>query len=479
MYILAIDQGTSSTRAILFDLNGQMIRESSIPLTQYFPKPKWVEHDPDEIWEHTLKVLKKVCANIKSSDLLACGISNQRETTVCWDKRNGQVLSRAIAWQDRRTQADCDQLKAYEALIFKKTGLQCDPYFSASKLRWILKNHSTVDNKHIAFGTIDCFLLWRLTGGLIHQTDITNASRTMLFNIHEQCWDLELLELFHIPLEILPKVRDSDSYFGDIKEDILGFKLPIHAVLGDQQAALIGLGCTQKNDIKITYGTCGNIMQNTGSTPCPSNIGLTNTIAYRVQHQTYYALEGNIYDSGSMLFWLKDKLKLFLSYDDIEPMVSSLSNNDGVYFIPSFSGLGAPHWLPAKGASFVGMSRATTSAHLVRAALESLVYQTNDILKLMRKHSSNQIKVDGGVASSHWLIHLLADLTKTDIIIPEILENTAKGVAMVASLSVHKKSDLKQLSLCWQQFKLIKAEPSTALKEAYAGWLKALENFKN
>jgi glycerol kinase len=478
MYIVVIDQGTSSTRAIIFNVLGQIVCSSAYPITQYYPQPGWVEHCPEEIWRLTLQALRDVCQQVDIQQIIACGITNQRETTVVWDKYSGNTLHRAIVWQDRRTQDFCDTFKELESTIFDKTGLKCDPYFSASKINWLLKHLST-NAQGVAIGTIDSFLLWRLTGGKVHRTDVTNASRTMLFNIHQQCWDQELLRAFDIPDCILPEVCDSDFHFGDFAFDIVGKEIPIYAILGDQQAALLGVGCIHPGNTKVTYGTGGFVMQNTGKIAHHSTSGLLTTVAYRVQRQTDFALEGNIYDAGSTLHWLRDDLKLFEKYTEASLMANSVDDNNGVYFIPAFSGLGAPHWINRTGASFVGMSRATNKSHLVRAVLESVVYQTMDILHALNQDTKLPIThliIDGGMAMNEWLTQFLANICQIEINIPDTFENTAKGVAMLAMVSAHNDYQLTTTATNWQNFHTISPIPIS--RQPYYDWLEHLEKFK-
>jgi len=478
MYIVVIDQGTSSTRAMIFNTLGQILCSSAYSITQYYPQPGWVEHCPEEIWKLTLQALREVCQQVDIQQIIACGITNQRETTVAWDKLTGNSLHHAIVWQDRRTQDFCDTIKDLESTIIEKTGLKCDPYFSASKINWLLQQLST-NHHQLAIGTIDSFLLWRLTGGKVHRTDITNASRTMLFNIHQQCWDNELLKAFNIPDAILPEVCDSDFHFGNFEIGIVGREIPIYAILGDQQAASLGVGCIQSGNTKVTYGTGGFVMQNTGNHAHQSQSGLLTTIAYRAKFQTNFALEGNIYDVGSTVHWLRNELKLFKKYSETSVMANSVEDNDGVYFIPAFSGIGAPHWINHTGASFVGMSRATSKAHLVRAVLESVVYQTMDILHALKQDTQLPITsliIDGGMAMNQWLTQFLANICQIEINIPNTFENTAKGVAMLAMVSANNDYSLTTIASDWQQFHSIK--PQATSRQPYYDWLEHIEKFK-
>ncbi|MDQ5883966.1 MAG: glycerol kinase [Pseudomonadota bacterium] len=470
-YILVIDEGTSHTRAILFNIQGEIERIADEALTQYYPHPGWVEHCPEEIWKKTLMVIRRVCEGVDIADIVSCGITNQRETTVLWDKQTGRCIGRAIVWQDRRTQAMCDGIKDLEGEVYQRTGLKVDPYFSASKLAWMIEHYQLRDFTHLAFGTIDSFLLWRLTEGLVHATDITNASRTLLMNIHTQSWDEELLNLFSIPKEILPDILDCDAYFGDLSSSILGRHIPIRGVIGDQQASLVGVGALVSGMAKVTYGTGGFLMSNTGQSAHLADQGLLTTIAYRLQGQTHYALEGNIYDAGSSLNWMKNQLNWITNFDDIEPLVRSVDCSDDVYFIPSFSGLGAPYWLTECGASFVGISRSTTKAHLVRAVLESIAFQTRDILNVMAFDGLQSLSVDGGMVHNQWFVNYLAHLIQIDIDIPHTFENTAKGVVWIAGTACGHVGDITE----WQQHhKLHCPTVDDRIQRSYLGWLDVL-----
>lgn len=480
MYTLVIDAGTSSTRAILFSLYGEIVQTISFPIKSFYPKSDWVEQCPKQLWENTLKALAIIGKSVAVNDILAIGITNQRETTLIWDTSTGQCISNAITWQDRRTQKICDELKDNSALIQQRTGLKLDPYFSASKIKWLLQNHP-INPKNLAFGTVDSYLLFKLTKHKVHKTDITNASRTMLFDIKNQQWDSELLELFAIPEEILPEVLACDHLFGHLDKSILGREIPIRAILGDQHAALVGIGCVQPGLAKVTYGTGGFIMQNTGPNLKVSHHGLLSTIGYKIQNQTHYALEGNIYDAGSSMQWLKDELQFFQNYYEADNMVQTLSSNEGVYFMPAFSGIGAPHWFSHSGASFVGLSRASNKTHMVRAVMEAIAYQTQDILEAMKKDSLMDIKhilIDGGLAHSQWLVQFIANLCQLDIEIPNTFENTAKGAAMVATLAAGEGECLEQIAQSWQHNRRIHADPTQNYSDDYLKWLNWIEQFK-
>ena len=483
-YLLAIDQGTSSTRAMLYSTSGQLINTSQYQITQFYPKPGWVEHDPEEIWQKTVLAIRDVASSITPAHIIACGITNQREPTLIWDKQTGQCLSQAIVWQDRRTQAICESWRLNTELIRSKTGLQLDPYFSASKLLWLL-NHipgarELVEKNRLAFGTVDSFLIWRLTGGAAHVTDITNASRTMLFNIHTHVWDEQLLQLFDIPATILPEVRACDAMFGSINDDVLGVAIPITGVAGDQHASLIGQGCFDEGMVKATFGTGGFLLLNTGSKPVHSKHHLLTTIAYQIQGKTAYGLEGSIYHAGTTVKWLRDELGLFTSSSDTETMARSLDSNDGVYLVPAFTGLGSPHWLSKPGAAIIGLSRTSHRAHFARAALESVCYQTRDILDCMHEDSCRPIgllRVDGGMAANAWLLQFLASLCGLVVQRPYNIETTALGAAMLAAIGSGVDISLDELQkrwVCEQQFK-----PMSRREEDYKGWQRALHMVKD
>ncbi len=486
-YLLAIDQGTSSTRAMLYSTAGQFICMSQFSLTQCYPHQGWVEHDPEEIWQKTLLAIREVVARVKLSEIIACGITNQRETTLVWDKETHRCLAPAIVWQDRRTEVFCTSLASHRVMINDKTGLLPDPYFSASKLHWLLHHvpdaNELVQQNRLAFGTIDSFLLWRLTGGKSHLTDVTNASRTLLFNIHNESWDDELLALFSVPKTVLPKVVASDAYFGAMTEDICGAAIPITGVVGDQQAALIGQGCLSDGMLKATFGTGGFLFLNTGSKPVMSKHQLLTTIAYRIQGQTHYGLEGSLYQAGTIIKWLRDELKLFESASDSEVLAESLTSNEGVYLVPSFTGLGAPHWLSTHGAAIVGLSRTSNPAHFARAALESVAYQTFDVLTCMREDSGmllSLLRVDGGMAANQWLLQFIASLCEVVVQRPKGLETTALGAAMLAGIGCGVINSLESLKDHWVYEKQFFPETGIAGRRAsdYLGWQHALQMVK-
>lgn len=485
-YILAIDQGTSSTRAMIYSLGGQLVASSQYPLTQHYPKPGWVEHDPEEIWQLTLTALRHVVTQVNPNEILCCGITNQRETTVLWDKTTGQCVAPAIVWQDRRTEEYCHSLAPYSEMIQEKTGLLPDAYFSASKINWLLQHNSTAkrlaEQKKLAFGTIDSFLIWRLTNGKSHLTDVTNASRTMLYNIKVEVWDSGLLELFSIPDSLLPEVLASDAHFGTVDKQWLGIECPITGVAGDQQAALIGQGCFHDGMIKATYGTGGFLLMNTGDVPVLSRNKLLTTIAYKIKGRIAYGLEGSIYHAGTTVKWLRDEMKLISSSAETETLAQSLSCNDGVYLVSSFTGLGAPHWLATSGAALFGLSRSTRPAHFARAALEGVGYQTRDVLSCMRDDSQIDIslmRVDGGMADNQWFLQFLADQCQLKVQRPQDIESTARGAALLAGIgcgAFDSLADIEQLMDVAQEYQPQKE--LSLIENEYAGWLKVLNQIK-
>ena len=459
-YILSIDQGTTSSRAMLFDENGRAAFTSQREFNQYFPKDGWVEHDPEEIWSTTLEVVRDALyqANSEQRKIAAIGITNQRETTVVWDRASGKTIYNAIVWQDRRTAEFCDGLRqrGHEAEVTAKTGLLLDPYFSGTKINWILDNVSgaraRAEKGELAFGTIDSFLIWRLTGGDSHVTDATNASRTLLFNIHQQCWDSELLELLSVPESLLPTVLDCAADFGTTHKDLFDTRIPIAGVAGDQQAALVGQACFEPGMIKSTYGTGCFMILNTGEQALASNNKLLTTVGYRLNGKTTYALEGSIFVAGAAVQWLRDGLGIIDSAEQTEALADSLDSNHGVYLVPAFTGLGAPHWDPdARGAIF-GITRDTGPAQLVRATLESVCYQTFDLLEAKRRDglSPTRLRVDGGMVANNWLCQFLADLLGIVVERPQQTETTALGAAYLAGLQTGIFTSLEDIAGRWQ-----------------------------
>lgn len=484
-YLLALDQGTSSTRAMLYSVEGELIASSQLPLTQYYPHSGWVEHDSEEIWQSALKVMREVLSKVPKHSVLACGITNQRETTVIWNKQTGESIAPAIVWQDRRTQEYCQTFSEYIPTIQAKTGLLVEPYFSATKLNWLLQNNLTARELalrgDLAFGTIDSFLIWRFTKGH-HVTDATNASRTMLYNINQECWDEELLTLFAIPKSVLPNVLDSDSEFGIIHKEHLGVEIPITGVAGDQQAALIGQGCMRDGMAKATFGTGGFLLLNTGDKPVFSQHKLLTTIAYKIKERTVYGLEGSMYHAGTTVKWLRDEMKLIENSAETQTLAQSLVSNNGVYLISSFTGLGAPHWLSTPGAFICGISRSTTRAHFARAALEGVCYQTRDILKCMRDDSGLDLSVlraDGGMAANHWFLQFLADQCGLSVQKPCDIETTAKGAAILAGIGLGIYNSFAELDKVWKLEKeFTPTRPRQEVEKDYQGWLLALDKIK-
>ena len=440
--LLSIDQGTTSSRAILFDPAGNPLHIAQEEFPQHYPRAGWVEHDPDAIWSSVLKVTRDVLASA-SAPPAAIGITNQRETTLVWDRATGEPIHNAIVWQDRRTAEHCDLLRerGFESSVMTKTGLLLDPYFSATKIAWILDHvdgaRVRAEKGELAFGTVDTFLLWRLTGGRTHATDASNASRTALFNIHSQDWDEDLLNIFDVPRELLPEVRDTVDAFGHTDEKILGASIPIHALVGDQQAALVGQACIEVGALKSTYGTGCFAMLNTGSTPVSSRHRLLTTVAYRINHQVSYALEGSLFMAGASVQWLRDGLGIIASAEETEALAASLQSNDGVYLVPAFTGLGAPHWNPNARGTLLGMTRDTGRAHIARAALESICYQTEELLRAMSQDFGERpriLRIDGGMARNNWMAQFLSDITQIPVERPALLETTALGAARLAGL---------------------------------------------
>ncbi|MBM9537467.1 glycerol kinase GlpK [Desulfobulbus alkaliphilus] len=485
-HILAIDQGTTSTRAMIFSLTGECPIVAQQELPQIYPADGWVEHDPEEIWRAVVTVCRQALAEAKAKGLRVAGIgiTNQRETTVVWNRSTSQPIYNAIVWQDRRTAVICDTLRdaGTEESITAATGLLIDPYFSASKLCWILDQipgaRAQAEAGELAFGTIDSFLLWRLTGGQVHATDVTNACRTMLFNIHSQQWDPQMLEIFRVPPAVLPEVRDCSDDFGTTSPDLFDPALPIRGIAGDQQAAAIGQGCIEAGMIKSTYGTGCFVLLNTGSTPCRSNHRLLTTIAYRVQGQTGYALEGSIFVAGAAIQWIRDGIRLIGSSAEVERLAQGLDSNRGVYMVPAFTGLGAPHWDPhARGAIF-GLTRDTGIAEIARAALESVGYQTYDLMDAIQRDYSTDswtLRVDGGMAANNWFLQFLADLLAIPVERPRVTETTALGAAWLAAIQLGLLPSLAVAGEYWQrEARFIPQCAEQKRQEMLAGWQQAV-----
>ena len=489
--ILAIDQGTTSTRAIAFDENGNIIHSAQEEFRQYYPEDGWVEHNPEQIWKTTQKVCRQVrqdTVTFNSGNLIAIGITNQRETTVVWDSKTGQPLYNAIVWQDRRTASVCRELKVrgLEEKVSEKTGLLLDPYFSATKLAWILDNvdgaRRKAENGQLKFGTTDCYLVWKLTKGAIHATDATNASRTMLYNIHTHQWDNELLKLFNIPADILPEVKDCCDNFGTASNQLIGQNLPILGIAGDQQAASIGQLCTEAGMTKSTYGTGCFMLMNTGEQAITSKHKLLTTIAYRLKGKTAYALEGSIFNAGTAIQWLRDELKVIKNANQSEAIARQLDSNHGVYMVPAFTGLGAPHWDPDARGAILGLTRDTNQSHLVRCALESVCYQTYDLIDAMKKDSmvnNKVVRVDGGMVANDWLLEFLSDILNVNIERPKIIETTALGAAILAGLGSGLFDSLDDAAKAWQLDKLFTPKMDMQRRTQLTdGWHQAVNRIK-
>ena len=484
-YILALDQGTTSSRAILFDKNGKTVAIAQKEFNQIFPQSGWVEHNPDEIWSSQISVATEVLtkAHIKADRISAIGITNQRETTVVWDKRTGHAVYNAIVWQDRRTSERCNALKEpWSEKIQQRTGLIIDSYFSATKIEWIL-NHvegarKLAEEGHLAFGTIDSWLLWKLSNGTAHVTDPTNASRTMLYNIREECWDNELLELFSIPSTMLPDVKESCDHFALCSSEFLGYDIPITGVAGDQQAALFGQMCTQTGMVKNTYGTGCFMLMNIGNEWVPSNNQLLTTIAWKINGEINYALEGSVFIAGAVVQWLRDGLEFFRDSSEIESLARSVEHTDGVYIVPAFTGLGAPYWSQEARGTVVGLSRGTHKGHIARASLESIAYQTYDVLKAMEADSKIQIselRVDGGATANNLLMQFQSDILDADVVCPHQLETTALGAAYLAGLQVGFWDSIQEIEAIWRKNRAFNPKKSSQERNALlAGWQRAL-----
>lgn len=484
-YILAIDQGTTSSRAILFDKKGSIKQIAQKEFTQIFPESGWVEHDPEEIWDSQRDVLDEVIKKISNEDsnIKAIGITNQRETTIVWNKKTGEPLYNAIVWQDRRTADYCRSLidKGLDKTIQQKTGLIIDAYFSASKINWILENvkgaRELTVSGDLAFGTVDSWLIWKLTDGKSHITDVSNASRTMLFNIHTLEWDDELLEIFDIPKSMLPEVKGNSEIYAYTDKSTAGKEVPIAGIAGDQQAALFGQLCISKGMVKNTYGTGCFLLMNIGEKPIISNHKLITTIAWKIGEKVQYALEGSVFIAGAVVQWLRDEMKLIQSSDEVESIATSVSDSNGVYFVPAFAGLGAPYWNPNARGTLLGLSRGTQSAHIVRAALESIAFQNRDVILAMEADSDTKIselRVDGGAARNNFLMQFQADLLKCKVIRPEITETTALGAAYLAGLAVGYWKDINEIQNLWKEDKTFQGNPEKNCSDSIKEWNKAV-----
>ncbi len=461
-YILAFDAGTTSSRAILFDQDARIVARAQREFRQYFPQPGWVEHDPEEIWKSQWTAAKECIkkAGIKPEQIAGLGITNQRETTIVWNKSTGKTIGKAIVWQDRRTAGLCDTLKeeGWENAIREKTGLLLDAYFSATKLKWILDQDEEVrkqaERGELAFGTVDSWLVWKLTGGKRHVTDVTNAARTLLYNIHELQWDQQLLNLFSVPEGMLPEVKPSAEIFGMTDKRWLGAEIPVAGILGDQQAALLGQMCFNPGMVKNTYGTGCFVVMNTGHQPIASANNLLTTVAWHIGDNISYALEGSIFTTGAVVQWLRDQMKIIKKSEEIEVLAAQVPDNGGVYFVPAFVGLGTPHWDQYARGAILGLTRGTSAAHLARAALESIAYQTYDVVKAMEEdchHKILEMRVDGGSSVNNLLMQFQADILETNVLRPRITETTSRGAAFAAGLAVDLWKDFSELESKWEE----------------------------
>ena len=488
-FILALDQGTTSSRAIVFDRNGLPVAVAQKEFAQFYPKPGWVEHDPDEIWSTQAGVALEAMtkAGLESDNIAAIGITNQRETTVVWNRKTGKPVHNAIVWQDRRTAEFCDQLKneGQSRKILEKTGLIIDAYFSATKVRWILDNvkgaRKLAEDGQLAFGTVDSWLVWNLTRGGLHITDVSNASRTMLFNIHLLKWDDELLKIFNIPSSMLPEVRSSSEVYGKTAGQFAS-AIPVAGIAGDQQAALFGQMCIEPGMVKNTYGTGCFMMMNVGNKPIESKSKLLTTVAWKIGKETHYALEGSIFIAGAVVQWLRDGLGIIKKSGDIEKLAAKVKDGGGVYFVPAFAGLGAPHWNQHARGTLVGITRGSTSAHIARAALDSIAYQTLEVLLAMQNDSGieiRELRVDGGATVNNQLMQFQSDLLQAKVVRPKITETTALGAAYLAGLAVNYWSDIKEVKQQWQMDRTfspqIKAGETLSLIK---GWHRAVNASK-
>ena len=481
-FILALDQGTSSSRAIVFDHEGNIRSTAQMEFTQYFPKPGWVEHNPMEIWSSEAAVIAEAITKIgiNGKDIAGIGITNQRETTIVWDAETGEPVYNAIVWQDRRTSEFCDTLRDKADFIREKTGLIIDAYFSGTKIRWILDNVPGAREKaeagKLRFGTVDSWLVWQLTRGEVHVTDVSNASRTMLFNINTLEWDAELLALLDIPASMMPEVRSSSEVYGVTKTTLFAHEVPIGGIAGDQQAALFGQMCTEPGSVKNTYGTGCFLLMNTGEKPILSRNNLLTTVAWKIGDKVNYALEGSIFVGGSVVQWLRDGLGIIRSSSEIEALATSVPDNGGVYFVPALTGMGAPYWDQYAHGTICGITRGTTAAHIARAALEGIAFQTMDIVGAMEKDAGvrlSELKVDGGASRNNLMMQFQADVLDTAVIRPKVTETTAMGACYLAGLAVGFWSSLDEIKAQWQAEHVF--EPSGADTAALkAGWADAI-----
>ncbi len=486
-YILSFDQGTTSSRAIIFDKKGNIVSVAQKEFTQYFPQPGWVEHDANEIWSTQLGVATEAIAKagLTIHDIAGIGITNQRETAVVWDRKTSQPIHHAIVWQDRRTAAYCDNLKKVgkEEMIRQKTGLVIDAYFSASKVKWMLDHvegaREKAEKGELCFGTIDSWLVWKLTNGKVHVTDVTNSSRTQLFNIHSMQWDEELLRLFDIPASMLPEVRSSSEVYGHTQQLLAAAELPVCGIAGDQQAALFGQMCIHPGMVKNTYGTGCFMLMNTGTKPVTSKNNLLTTVAWKINGEVQYALEGSVFIAGAVVQWLRDGLKLIQKSSDVEALCLKAEDNGGVYMVPAFTGLGAPYWNQHARGMIVGLTRGSSDAHIARAAVESIAYQTMDVLKAMQADADLEIKevrVDGGATANNYLMQFQSDILNTTVIRPQITETTALGAAYLAGLAVGFWKDLNEIEGYWQKEQAFESRMNEdTRKDHQKNWKRAIK----
>ena len=490
-YILSLDSGTTSNRAILFDHSGRIVDSAQKEFAQFFPQQAWVEHDPMLIWETMLQVAREVMqqGNVAPVQIAGIGITNQRETTLVWDRETGLPVYNAIVWQDRRTAGYCDELKdkGLEKIVTEKTGLLIDAYFSATKIRWILDHVAGAQEKartgKLLFGTVDSWLVWKLTGGKTHLTDTTNASRTMLFNIHTLQWDQDLLTLFDIPAEMLPAVKPSSQIYGYTTPDCFGSEIPISGIAGDQQAALFGQMCIEKGMVKNTYGTGCFVVMNTGNKPVASKNKLLTTIGWQIGDEVTYALEGSIFVGGAVVQWLRDQLGIIRSSSEIEALAGEVENNGGISFVPAFVGLGAPHWDQYATGTIIGLTRGTGKAHIARAALEAIAFHSMEVIETMVSDSGielNELRVDGGAAVNNLLMQIQSDAIGRNVVRPKITETTALGAAYFAGLAVGFWKSIEEIKDQWQvDRKFIPEAEESEIKKTITNWKRAVERSKN
>ena len=490
-YILALDQGTTSSRAIVFDHAGNAVSVAQKEFTQYFPKPGWVDHDPMEIWSSQIGVAQEAISALRLSrdEIAAIGITNQRETTIVWDAATGEPVHNAIVWQDRRTAEYCDSLKekGLTGMIREKTGLIIDAYFSGTKIRWILENvpgaRERAEKGELRFGTVDSWLVWNLTGGKVHVTDVSNASRTMLFNINTLQWDQELLDLLNIPISMMPQVRSSSEVYGETSGDVFAEGVPVAGMAGDQQAALFGQMCTEPGSVKNTYGTGCFMLMNTGTEPIMSKNNLLTTIAWKIGDTVNYALEGSIFVGGSVVQWLRDGLGIIKSSSEVEELARTVPDNGGVYFVPALTGMGAPWWDQYAKGGIHGITRGTTAGHIARAALEGIAFQTMDIVGAMEKDAGvrlSELKVDGGASRDNLLMQFQADILGADVIRPQVTETTAKGACYLAGLAVGFWDSVAEIKSQWLAERVFHPEaPEEKVNALKEGWSDAIRRTIN